>query len=185
MLWLWWGIIWFWSKQVFTNGSKFYQSCIFRYVLSCPFLCHILGFLIILNVQPKYRELTFECVYLLPEMWHQAFCDILGPPAVNQLYLLCQWYSQTSGFNKSIEVNQFGLKAFWHSAILLVVGNGKVVDTLDETEQGLRRLCKILTSRDPLLEFRLLSIWSTFSCPWFESCQYFDEYIKAEIFTKD
>ena len=34
--------------------------------------------------------------------------------------------------------------------------------------------------------FSVLSIWSTFfSCPWFESCQDFDEWIKAEIFTKD
>ena len=69
------------------------------------------------HVQPKYGELTFECVYPLPEMWHQAFCDILEPPGVNQLYLLCKWCSQASGFNKSIEVSQFALKAFWYIAI--------------------------------------------------------------------
>ena len=74
----------------------------------------------------KCGELMFECVecdYSLPEMWHQAFCDILEPPVVNQLKLLCQWCSQASGFNKSSEISQFAIKAFW-------LGNGKMMDNI-------------------------------------------------------
>ena len=122
-------IYWFWLK-----------------VLTCPFLCPILGFLRIWNVHPKWGEWTFECVYSFPEMWHQACCH-MEPPVVNELYLLCQWCSQASGFNKSIAVSQFAIEAFWHSAIKLVVGNGKMMDTLNEMEQGLHRLCKILITR--------------------------------------
>ena len=58
------------------------------------------------------KSWPFECVYPLPEILHQAFSDILGPPAVNQLYLMGQWCSQASGFNKSIEISQFWPQSF-------------------------------------------------------------------------
>ena len=41
----------------------------------------------------------------------------MEPPAVNELYLLCQSGCQATGINKSIGVSQFALEAFWHTAI--------------------------------------------------------------------
>ena len=125
-------------------------------------------------------------VYTLPEMSRQALCDILEPPAVNQLSLLCQWCSQASWFNKSIEVSQFALKAFFDTvpfSWLLAMVKWWIYSMI---RNKVFTVWAKIWSAEVLSEglgFCLFEAW--FSNQWFESCQNFDEWIKAEIFTKD
>ena len=107
--------IWLWAKPVPTNRSKLYQSAILQLwskVFTCPFFCQSMNFITNQKVQSKCRELTFEIVNPLPEVCHQAFCDVLEPSAIDEINLLCQWYSLARRLNGFMELRQFGLEAF-------------------------------------------------------------------------
>ena len=59
-------------------------------------------------VQSKCGELTFEIVNPLPEVWHQAFYDVLQPSIVYEINLLCQWCSWACRLLNTLRPRQNG-----------------------------------------------------------------------------
>ena len=86
------------------------------------------NFLRIWMVQSKCGELTFEIVDPLPEVWHQAFYDVLEPSTVYEINLLCQWCSRACRLLEYREVRQFV------TLIYLVTGGSKMMNALSDAE---------------------------------------------------
>ena len=133
------------SQQFDLNSTKV-QS----FNLDLNFLCAIflpsLSFLRIWMVQSKHGELTSEIINVLPELWHQAFCDVMEPSAAYEINLLCQWCSWAYRHLEFIEGRQFvTLSSVW----LLLIAKWWMHWMVQNKEgSGLCRLNRFFSAHD-------------------------------------
>ena len=116
------------SQQFNLNSTKV-QSFNLDLNFYVPIFLPSLSFLRIWMVLSKHGELTSEIFNLLPELWHQAFCDVMEPSAAYEINLLCQWCSRA--------YRRLGI--YWgqticHIVIRLVIADSKMMNALNGAE---------------------------------------------------